>query len=258
MIRFIPLMRGRKWIDFQGGIMEQIKLIPLDIKLRLDQIIGTSWEIFTNQYINKKYEINLEAPFQLHFASIIKHVGEIYCLKKHDIISVNLEVNLGVHERNYVDIVISYFDGQTNHEHSIPIELKFKTKQQSAEDLGSLEIYKDLYRLENLINNSKNDAMPFGYFFCITNNEYYINPSKRGLKTVFATNHGYQIEKEFEYKYLDTKAGSEFYKKNGGYTFQGQYKFNWEKFNASNDNFYFLKMKVDMNQAETSIANKKS
>ncbi len=226
--------------------MEQIKLIQVDARKRLEEIINHAWVIFANQYINNKYDINLEAPFQLHFASVIKQVGEIYCLKKHEIISVNLEVNMGVNNKNYIDILVSYFDVPTNLEYSIPIELKFKTKQQSAEDIGALEMYKDLYRLERLLNNENNNSMPFGYFFCITDHHLYIQPSAKGLRTVIATYDGYKIKDNFEYKYVETKTGKNFYEENGGFRFNHQYEFSWENFEFnSNNHAYFLKMRLD-------------
>ena len=76
--------------------MEQLKIISLEIPERLEEIISISWLIFTNQYINQKYEINLEAPFQLHYATILKHLGDVYCLKNKEIFMVNLETNMSL------------------------------------------------------------------------------------------------------------------------------------------------------------------
>jgi len=90
--------------------MDNIRTISVDIPLRLEEILETSWLIFTNQYINEKYEINLEAPFQLHFATILKLIGDAYCIKKREIFNVNLETNMFIEKNNYIDISISLFD----------------------------------------------------------------------------------------------------------------------------------------------------
>lgn len=226
--------------------MENIKLIPLDIKSRLDQIINLSWQIFINQYINKKYEINLEAPFQLHFASILKQISDVYCFKKTEIISVNLEVKMEIDVKNYVDIVLSYCDFDTKTEGKIPIELKYKTKNQGAVDEGAMHLFKDIYTIEKILKNNENDTIPFGYFFCITDDHLYINPSRKGLRTVFATYHGYIINNGFEYKYLTIDTGVKFHKQYGSFTFLKEHQFIWEKhcYNSI-DNIYFLKMKID-------------
>lgn len=227
--------------------MKSVSLLPLDINKRLDEMISLSWNIFINHFINKKYEINLEAPFQLHFASILKHIGEMYCLQKQELFFINLEVDMGLDKKNYVDIVVSFYDRNTDKEISIPIELKYKTEKQSAEDVGALEIYKDIYNQEKVLKSSNKDkVIPFSYFFCITDNRRYVNEANKGLKTVFTTHDGSKIKSNFEYKYLDTKTGKEFYDKYGLFIFDKEYEFNWEEYTYPKGNSYwFLKMRID-------------
>ena len=52
--------------------MNEVETIPIDLSERLDIVIENAWDIFVNQFLNEKYVIELEAPFQLHFASILK------------------------------------------------------------------------------------------------------------------------------------------------------------------------------------------
>ena len=227
--------------------MEPLKIIPVNIPERLEEIISISWFIFTNQYINQKYDINLEAPFQLHFATILKQLGDVYCLKSKETFLVNLETNMLLEKNNYIDIAVSIFDLNNDNEYCIPIELKYKTLRQSAEDIGVMEIYKDIKCLEDICYNYKRDKLkiPFSYLFVITDNQRYVNKANSGLKTIYRTDDGYKIENGFDYKYLATKTGKEFYEKYGSFIFKGSYQFQWKQF-IKNQNYkrWFLKLKV--------------
>lgn len=227
--------------------MKNIKQIPLNIQERIEEMIKLSWDIFINHYINSKYEINLEAPFQLHFASVLKHLGEMFCLRKHELFLINLEVDFGLDKKNYVDITVSFYDRDMRNEVIVPIELKFRTDRQSAEDIGVLEIYKDIYRLEKILHNSNrpDQTVPFCYFFCITDNQRYVKKPGSGLKTVFTTYEGSIIKKDFEYKYLNTKTGREFYEKHGSLVFNKEHQFEWQYYTSpENNKSWFLSMKI--------------
>jgi len=110
-----------------------------------------------------------------------------------------------------------------------------------------MEIYKDIKSLENLCYDYKrnNFEIPFSYLFVITDNQRYVNKAKSGLKTIYRTDNGYEIEKGFEYNYLKTKTGKEFYDKYGSFNFKGNYQFHWKYF-SQNQNYkrWFLKLKI--------------
>lgn len=156
-------------------------------------------------------------------------------------------LDMTLEKNNYIDIAVSIYDLNTDYEYCIPIELKYKTLRQSAEDIGVMEIYKDIKSLEDLCYKYKRDklAIPFSYLFVITDNQRYVNKAKSGLKTVYRTDDGYAIKKGFEYKYLNTKTGKEFYEKYGSFIFQGSYQFLWRYF-SQNQNYkrWFLKMRI--------------
>ena len=214
---------------------EKFKEIEIDIKSRLSEIVNISWNIFLNHYINKKYTILLESPFQLHFSEILSRIGNLYCLKREEHFFVDLEVkNTEINNgRYYIDIVCGIIRGEK--EYKIALELKFKTLQQSAEDLGVMEFYKDIYSLEKII--SKGDYL-FGVFLAMTNNNRYVKKPSRGLKMVFNTHNKSFIVPKKEYKYFETKTGEKFYNDYGSFKFKQKHQFNWKK---HKDN-YFLKM----------------
>ncbi|GAB6106880.1 hypothetical protein [Fusibacter bizertensis] len=228
--------------------MDSLHTIPQAINERIEEMINMAWMIFVNQFISDKYVINLEAPFQLHFSSILKSVGELYCLNKDESFHINLEVNMGEQRKNYVDIVLEYNIASTGEVYKVPIELKYRTLSQSAEDIGAMEIYKDIYNLEKLTNRKTEGTsiIKNSYFFCITNNQRYIKKSGSGLKMVFVTYDEATIEPNKEYKYLDTNEGLKFYNKYGAFKFDQQYKFRWHQASKvkTKENYWFLKMKI--------------
>ena len=74
--------------------MIEKNIIPKDYKLRMNEIMSESWRIFISQFINNRHAINKEAPFQHHFAQIIRTVGELYSINKRDLFKVDLEIKL--------------------------------------------------------------------------------------------------------------------------------------------------------------------
>jgi len=126
----------------------------------------------------------------------------------------------------------------------VPIELKYKTRKQSAEDVGAMDVYKDLYRLEQIKSGKYKDKkeIPFSYFFFITDDHLYVNKPRSGLRTIFKTYDGATIQKDYEYKYLQSKTGKDYFKKNGEFVFKSNYKFSWSK--SKNNSRWFLKLKI--------------
>jgi hypothetical protein len=224
--------------------MNEVETIPIDLSRRLDIVIEKAWDIFVNQFLNKKYDIELEAPFQLHFASILKLVGESYCLKRGESFFLDLESKVDLFNKNkYIDIICGFAVGE-NEKCKIPIELKFKTLLQSAENVGAMEIYKDVYNLESLVE--RDNSFQFAYFLMITDNRRYVNhPKKNSLREEFNTSKGYTIQPHHEYKHIGAKTGKKFYEENGGFVFKKEHCFDWSE---PNNEFYFLKMKICGNE----------
>lgn len=229
---------AQSFLYYKANSMNSIKTIPEDFNSRLDIVIENTWKIFINQFLNKKFNVGLEASFQLHFSSILKLVGELYCIRRGELFFIDLESKIKISGKNkYIDIICGFI--REKEESKIPIELKLKTLLQSAEAEGAMQIYKDLYDLENLIKQNK--SFQFAYFLMITNNHRYVNqPNKNTLREVFNTSDGYKIKPNQEYKHTKTKTGKKFYKENSALIFKKVYGFNW----TYNKNFYFMKMKI--------------
>ena len=58
--------------------MREKKVIPTNYTERINEIMSISWKIFISQFINNRHVINKEAPFQHHFAQIIRTVENAY------------------------------------------------------------------------------------------------------------------------------------------------------------------------------------
>ncbi|MCC9609373.1 hypothetical protein LOC68_05535 [Blastopirellula sp. JC732] len=167
--------------------MIPVELIPHDHSDRLNQVVDQAWHIFQSHFIYKRHPILKEAPFQHHFANILSALGSLYCVERSDIFFVDLETRCeGVKGKSkYVDITCSFPNANV----SCAIELKFKTAQQGAQDHGRIDAYVDIEAVE-LVCDSQ---FTLGRFFMITDSSVYVNPSQRGVGTVFCMHDGFQV-----------------------------------------------------------------
>lgn len=47
--------------------MNTITTLQFEYKKRLHQVLNTAWTVFKSQFINNRYLISTDAPFQYHF-----------------------------------------------------------------------------------------------------------------------------------------------------------------------------------------------
>ena len=90
--------------------MIEKKIIPIDYKSRMNEIMSVSWRIFISQFLNNRHIINKEAPFQHHFAQIIRTVGELYSINESDLFKVDLETKIEniKGKSKYVDLTCQF------------------------------------------------------------------------------------------------------------------------------------------------------
>lgn len=215
----------------------QEKTIILDYEKRLHEIMNLSWEIFKSQFVNHKYVITKEAPFQFHFADIIRQVGNLYCFSQNEIFNINLETKYEQvrteKDRKYIDITCGYTQEQ---ECKCAIELKFKTQQQSAQDHGRIDSYIDIESLEILVLEKQ--AFSFGKFYMITDSKTYINRSKKGAGIDFPMSDGMSsLAQSYESNYIGRKGIT--------INLRHTYNFNWETIEDSDKRkWYFLELTI--------------
>ncbi|MFP7493984.1 hypothetical protein SFC66_09380 [Terribacillus saccharophilus] len=141
---------------------------------KLDEVICKSWELFIQQFVQGRYSITKEAPFQFHFADTINKVGNLYCFKRGESFSVDLETRMeGILGKNkYIDITCAFYHGGEIPTASAAIELKFKKNSQGADDEARIDAYLDIQALEACA-----DHFDLAYFFMITESAAYSKPS---------------------------------------------------------------------------------
>lgn len=208
--------------------MKQTEIIKFEYPKRLNEVLDQSWKIFKSQFIHGRHEINKEAPFQHHFAQIIRNVGNLYSIAEKDLFKVDLETKCDnvKGKSKYIDISCGFVD-----QIKCAIELKFKTAKKGAQDHGRIDTYVDIEALE-IVTRGQFDL---GKFYMITDSTPYINPSTRGVGTVFSTHNGFISKKGKEF-WFDSK-GREDIRVN----LLDSYKFEWEKIN----DWYFLDLTVN-------------
>lgn len=208
--------------------MKEVIIIEKKYSARMEQVLDESWKIFKSQFVNKKYEINSEAPFQFHFAQIIRSVGNLYSICNGDYFDIDLEKRCeDVRGKvKYIDITCGFQD-----KFKCAIELKFKTKRQSAEDLGRVDTYRDLEALEEMVIKK---GYNLGKYYLITDNSIYTKKSDRGVGTEFGIHDNYHTETSREYH--SNNKGLE----NIRVVLTNKYIFQWEK----SKDWYFLELTV--------------
>ena len=209
--------------------MKSLNLIPHDHTDRLNQVVDRAWRIFQSHFVYKRHPISKEAPFQHHFANILSTVGSLYCVERSDIFFVDLETRCEdvKGKSKYIDITCSF----PNADVSCAIELKFKTKQQGAQDHGRIDAYVDIEVIE-LVCESQ---FTMGRFFMITDSSVYVNPSKRGVGTVFCMHDGFQVTPGQEFACPQSKG-----RETVAVKLKHAHRFDWQQ----HEEWYFLEIRV--------------
>ena len=130
-------------------------------------------------------------------------------------------------KRRRIDITCS-FEGRNA---KCAIELKFKTKKQSAQDHGRIDCFVDLQNLELATRHD----YQFGWFFMITDSTVYVNESNRGVGTVF-TMHDGATTSENQLFHCPNSKGREDVK----VQLKNAYTFKWER----SGDWYFLAVPI--------------
>lgn len=212
--------------------MIEKKIIPSDYTSRMNEIMSVSWRIFISQFINKRHVINKEAPFQHHFAQIIRTVGGLYSINESDLFKVDLETKLEniKGKSKYIDLTCQ-FDKIIK----CGIELKFKLKIQGAQDWGRIDAYVDIESLEIAVLQKK--EFDLGKFYMITDDMTYINQSTRGSSgRIFCLHDKYETIPGIILNTQNNKGREDVF-----VTLEKKYKMDWERVN----DWYFLELTID-------------
>ena len=232
---------------------KELQLIENDHASRMKEILDESWKIFKWQFANKVFvrEIENEAPFQLHFASVIRSIGNMYVLPG-ETFYVDLETKWMKSEdkKKYIDITCGFYEfGDKNPKYACAIELKFKRKDYGALPHNLFAIYKDIESLEDEIirpefgGDMEKPYYSEGRFYFITNNEDYCSKSAYVEKTNQDDKYqpfglsGDKVDKHIVYH---PKKGSDEVRK---VELEKDYNILWEEYKDDNG-WYFLEIDI--------------
>ena len=200
---------------------------------KLGLVLNKSWEILISKFLNGRFELTKEAPFQHQFANILHSVGELHCFSRTEMFLVDLETK----EKNvfgktkFVDITICFLEnGKVTS--SAAIELKFKKRSQGAEDYARIDSYVDIASLEEMKNRGYNKS----YFCMITDNSIYTKKSREGTTgEIFSMRNDYIPKQNEVISNPKCKGRSDV-----EIVFSSEHTFLWENKNS----WYFLSLEV--------------
>ncbi|UPM54530.1 hypothetical protein [Gottfriedia acidiceleris] len=222
--------------------MEINELIYGTIEERMNHILNTSWSVFIAHCLEGRAILNKEASFQHHFANILQRVGSLYCFSKKEIFHVDLEYTVkkqvGFVRKAEIDIICELVNFENNNGVKAAIELKHTIKPGDATDIGRINSYQDIYRLEKL-KELEHEGFSICKFYMLANRVAYTNispPNTSGED--FPTYRGYTIEPKKVYKTIHSKVGKDI-----ELIFNNSYKFNWDIYEQPK-RLYFLSVDV--------------
>lgn len=193
----------------------------------LKKVIETSYDLLLGQVAKGRIVIQNEASFQLHFAYILKTVGELMQFSPNDTFTIKLEtpyLSSGTLKKSgsrkaKIDIVIGLQNA--SEATTCAIELKFFQKDNHREPNNRYDVYKDLHNLENYVNSGNYD---FGLFFISTDHLHYVNQDSYSPDTAdFDFRHGTTYKAGRVLEYRTTKPYG------GPLTLRNNYRFLWKK-----------------------------
>ena len=241
--------------------MTELQLIKTDYPSRMGKILDEAWEVFKWQFANKAFvkEIENEAPFQLHFASIIRSIGNMYVLHG-ETFYVDLETkregktDKSGEKKKYIDITCGFYKlGKAIPQYACAIELKFKRKDYGALPHNLFAIYRDIESIESEVlatGEEGKDKYSEGRFYFITNNNDYCYKSAYVNKAKQQRDAGENKYKSFglsgntiqkEVIYHPEKGSDE----DRRVDLHWEYGISWEKHEIGDGNdWYFLEIKI--------------
>ena len=204
---------------------------------RMKEIVDTSYKLLINKINKGSIKVDNEAGFQLQFAYILKHLGQLYEYSNDEKFSVELDKNIQLRTNSIksgtnkakIDIFLKLEDKNTLFK--CAIELKYFKEKNHREPNNRYDVFRDIINLEKY----KSEGIDMCYFIIGTNHKHYVIQEKYSDDTKdfdFRDRVEYTKGKKLSYK-TENPYGEDIILNNS-------YEFKWDKF----DNLYFLKLEV--------------
>jgi hypothetical protein len=155
---------------------KKMPAIPAKTSDRLKFLLEMSWAILFKRIVSGKTTVNKEASLQLHYASIIQHLGTLLCIRPSENFDVELESR---HGKQSIDITCGFGTDKA------AIELKcFKKRSNRPVDIDMYSVLADLQRLQGYTD------FKVRQFVCLTDNPYYARGPHTGHAGSVSLMHG--------------------------------------------------------------------
>lgn len=215
-----------------------MKIVSLvsTVEKRIENAVKNAIKIYLSRLNCSFYEIGLEDTFKMHLGNIISSELELNTFCPDERFIVMFEKNMPINGNNdYIDIVIKYQNPEVVELY--PIELKFKKISDSAPDLGNIASYIDIYNLDSLKINTAN--VRNCYYVFMTDLETYTKKANKGTRTELPMHDGYIIKKGTTYSVSGKAAKDNTVKYPNGFTFNNNYKIEYEKVSIGEKPFWY-------------------
>jgi len=162
---------------------------------RLHTLFDISYGCLRRKINGGRIKVENEASLQLHFAAILKVMGELLEAESDEYFSIELEKPVLLREGTFgksgsskakIDIFVSYNNTRTGHKQSCAIELKYFKYENHREPNNRYDVFRDIHNLENY-----GDFADLGYLVVATNHNHYVSQSEYSRDTCdFDFRHG--------------------------------------------------------------------
>ena len=124
---------------------------------RLIQVVNLAYERLRQKINGQRIRVDNEASLQLHLASILKAIGELYETGRNEHFFIELEKPFKLQgqvfgksgtERAKIDIFCSFVDATSNATETCAIELKYFKKANHREPNNRYDVFADIANLE--------------------------------------------------------------------------------------------------------------
>jgi hypothetical protein len=154
---------------------------------RLVRVFDLAYECLRRKINGGRIRVENEASLQLHFAAILKSVGELLEVERDEFFAIELEKPVALPDLVFgksgspkakIDIYFSYTNTTTGAVRSCAVEMKFFKKQNQREPNNRHDVFADIHNLENYGHVANQCFMVVG-----TDHNHYVNQSKYSAAT---------------------------------------------------------------------------
>jgi hypothetical protein len=222
-------------------IRDKVAHLKNDSISRLNSIVNLAYTRLRTKVHGGRITVDNEASLQLHFASLLHTIGELYVNNKSEVFLIELEKPAvranGLFGKSQtckakIDIWIAFENLESKVQYSCAIELKYLKHSNHREPNNRYDVFSDIQNLE-----SYGEFADIGYMIVATDHVHYVSKDIYSPDTAdfdFRDGQCYSAKRELKYKTEKPYGPS--------ISLFNSYSFSWDK---NDGGFHFLKLPVD-------------